>query len=425
MKEFEKIIGYKSVKAELERICDVINNYKAYEELGVKKSRGLLLYGVPGVGKTLMAKSFISASKRECFVCRKNLPNGDFIKEIKRVFCEAMEKTPSIVFLDDMDKFANGDQFHRNEEEYVTIQSCIDEIVDKDVFVIATANELQNIPSSLIRSGRFDNKIEVYVPSDEDSIKIIEHYFKQKKVDDNIDITEIAKMLKGYSCATLESIINQAGIFSGFAKKSKIDNDDIIKACLRIIYEAPESLKDEDLAIKENIAYHEAGHTVVAEILEPGSVCIVNISKHESNTAGITAYYQPDSYWHSKKTMETRVKSLLAGKAANEIVYGDCCDVGANNDIHRAIKIVERFVDNYCAFGFNKFEFASNSSNDLLSRKENNVFDEIEKYYQDAKKILVENRDFLNAVAQELVKKITLTQKDIKEIKKNCSIKQQ
>ena len=115
--------------------------------------------------------------------------------------------------------------------------------------------------------------------------------------------------------------------------------------------------------------------------------------------------------------MENRVISLLAGKAATEIVYGDCCDVGANNDIHRALKIVERFVDNYCEYGFNKFEFCANSSNDLLVRKENNIFDKLEQYYQQAKSILINNRNFLNAVAKELVKKITLTQNDIKKLK--------
>ena len=419
MKGFDKIIGYKSVKAELERICDIIKNYDDYKKLGVKKPKGLLLYGVPGVGKTLMAKALIEESERQCFICRKNLPDGDFVKEITRVFGEAMNKTPSIILLDDMDKYANGDKFHQNEEEYITIQSCIDDIGDKDVFVIATANNLENIPESLTRAGRFDNKIEISVPSNEDSVQIISHYLKQKEVEDDVNSEDIAKMLKGYSCATLESIINQAGIYSGFAKKSKIDNGDIVKGCLRIIYEAPESLSDEDMAIKENIAYHEAGHTVVAEILEPGSVCFVNISKHESNTAGITSYYQPESYWHSKKTMETRVKSLLAGKAATEIVYGDCCDVGAKNDIYRAMKIVERFVDDYCGYGFDKFTLSCNSSNNLLERKENAMFDDIEKYYQETKRIIVENRTFLDAIAKELVKKVTLTQSDIKNIKKN------
>ena len=114
MQEFDKIIGYGSIKKELMRICDIMRNEELYKKLGVFVPSGLLLYGAPGVGKTTMANCFIAASGRKAFVCRKDKPDGDFVNEIKRTFEKAAENAPSIVFLDDMDKFANGDDRHSN-----------------------------------------------------------------------------------------------------------------------------------------------------------------------------------------------------------------------------------------------------------------------------------------------------------------------
>lgn len=123
MSKFDKIIGYSAVKKELKQIADTLKNREVYAKLGVSSPRGLLLYGEPGVGKSLMASAVIEESGRKAFVCRKDQPNGDFVKVIKATFEKAIENAPSIVLLDDMDKFANGDERHPDAEEYVTVQS--------------------------------------------------------------------------------------------------------------------------------------------------------------------------------------------------------------------------------------------------------------------------------------------------------------
>ena len=148
MKEFEKIIGYSAVKKELKQIADILKNDKVYSELGITKPNGLLLYGEPGVGKTLMANCLVEASGLKCFVCRKDKPNGDFINHLKSMFKKALDNAPAIIFLDDMDKFANGDIHRKDAEEYVTVQSCIDEVKGRDVFVLATANNILNLPKN-------------------------------------------------------------------------------------------------------------------------------------------------------------------------------------------------------------------------------------------------------------------------------------
>ena len=133
MSKFDMIIGYTGIKKELQQVADTLKNCEAYEKLNVSLPRELLLYGEPGVGKSLMASALIEASERSVFACRKDKTNGDFVNEIRKVFNKAIENAPLIVYLDDLDKFANGDENHRDAEEYVTVQSCIDEVKEKGV----------------------------------------------------------------------------------------------------------------------------------------------------------------------------------------------------------------------------------------------------------------------------------------------------
>ncbi len=404
---FDEIIGYEDIKTELQMICDIVCEPKKYDQLGVKQPKGLLLHGEPGVGKTLMAKCFIKGTGRNTFICRKKKPDGEFVKEITEIFEKAKENMPSIVFLDDMDKYANEDEEHKNAEEFVTLQTCIDDIKDMDVFVIATANDLMDIPDSLLRVGRFDKTIKIDSPCGKDAANIVEHYLSQKKFVSNIDSEEIADILNGRSCAQLESVINEAGIYAGYAGKEKIDMQDILKACLRVIYKAPEKTDIEETHI-EKIAYHEAGHALISELLDPGSITLVTVQGNHGNVGGFTAYKNPDGYWYSKNMMENRVISILGGKAASESMFGNV-DVGANNDLHRAFNIVERFVDDYCSNGFDSWIQGRLISNDLLARREMQISTEMERFYLEAKKVLIDNREMLINIAEVLINEKTIT----------------
>ena len=416
MKEFNKVIGYEDVKIELERIVDMMTNPKKYHELGVETTRGLLLHGRPGVGKTLMAKCFIKASKRPTFTVRKDLPDGDFVKHIKNTFEKAKKEAPSIVFLDDMDKFANVDEFHRNAEEFVTIQACIDDCKDEEVFVLATTNDRRSIPTSLLRTGRFDKSIIITSPEGEDAEKIIKHYLKKKKCAKDVDAKEISRLLNGGSCADLETVINEAGVYAGYENRKEVSMNDIVRAFMRVVYDAPEKLKFSDSKYMLQTAYHEAGHAVVAEVLEPGSVPFVTIKPHDSGAAGFAHIDNNENYFEDKKFMENRVMSLLAGKAATEVVYG-VTDVGANSDLHRAYDIVERFVDHYCSYGFNLWEGNSQNEPDSLEQNRMTIISyEMERYYQEAKRLLILNRNRLDSVANELNKKKVLLSKDIHKL---------
>lgn len=417
MSSFDKIIGYEGIKTELLRYCDVLKNPQIYHELGVKIPKGILLEGNPGLGKTMIAKCFIEESGCKSYILRKDKPDGDFVNEIRNVFERAKSDQCAIVLLDDMDKYANEDESHRDAEEYVTIQSCIDECKDSGVFVIATVNCIFSLPESLMRAGRFDKIIEMQFPKGEDAKRIVEYYLSQKQVVKNIDIEEISRLMEGHSCATLEAVINEAGIYAGFERRNKIEHADLLKACMRLIFDAPEvnDIKDND--ILKRIAVHEAGHVVVAEVLNPGSVSLTSVQEFYGSKQGTTSNNKADDYNFNKSAQENEVVILLGGKAATEMVLG-LNDVGCSNDISLASILVSAFVDDYCSFGFDSFE-GPNPSQFLLENKDRLVAYEMNKYYQRAKQIIAENREFLDAITKELIEKKMLTYKDIKRMRLN------
>ena len=425
MREFDKIIGYDAVKRELEQISDVLKNADEYARLGVKPPRGLMLYGDPGVGKSLMASALIEASGRKAFLCRKDKPDGEFINQITAVFEAAKAEAPSIVFLDDMDKFANADERHPDAEEYVTVQSCIDDSKGTDVFVLATVNNLGCLPRSLRRAGRFDRSIEVKNPDGEDAEKIIEHYIRSKKFVGDVEIRTIARLMNGRSCAELETVINEAGLYAGFERSPVITMDHFMKAALHTVFDVPneeivkfgtEKKRSGDFV---QVAYHEAGHTVIGEVLEPGSVTLVSAYAQDGEYGGFTHSWRNDSL-PALDMAEHSVIRALGGAAASEQVFGKF-DTGCSRDIDQAFSLVQTLVTENCVCGFylhcNGY---MEDSPELKAKQEQAMASEVERYYRRAKKILSENRDFLEGVAQGLIRKGVLTAADIAAIRESC-----
>lgn len=414
MKEFERIIGYEHVKQELYRICDIMRNPEKYRKLGVTTPKGLLLTGEPGVGKTQMCRCLVKACKRPCITIRKDRADGDFVNYIRDSFEKARNEAPAIVFLDDMDKFANEDEMHRDAEEYVTVQSCIDDCRDAEVFVLATTNNKYDLPDSLLRAGRFDKHISIEIPKGDDAIKIIDYYLKKKAVKVDVDAVEISRLIYGKSCAELETVINEAGIYAAYEGRDVINREDFIKASLRTIFEAPEATHGTNTEFEKVVAFHEAGHVVAAEIMNPGSVNMVSICKNYGSQEGITSISYPEEHEVLKTDLEKKVIYRLAGKAAVEIVFG-YADVGCNSDLCTAYDIVSHLVDDYCVYGFDTFEMR-NASDELLKNKERKIAMDMERFYQSAKQLLIDNRKLLHSVADSLLEKKTLTYIDIKKL---------
>lgn len=410
------------------QIADILKNREVYEKLGVSSPKGLFIHGVPGVGKSLMANAVIEASGRPFFICRKNQPDGDFVNTIMATFEAAVKNAPSIVFLDDMDKFANTDERCRDAEEYVTVQSCIDAVKDKEVFVIATANNQQKLPRSLLRPGRFDRILEIDAPHGKDALSIITHYLSQKKFVSSMDVNTIAKIMDGRSCAALETVLNEAGLCAGYERKVEITMDHFMQACLRTIYhfdsQSFNGEQDDDIDFSDAMGknadtiYHEAGHAVISEVLCPGSVTLVYIC---GSDRGFTSYYCDRAIPHMQWE-QSRIITSLGGKAALE-QNGVAC-VGCYGDLQQAFDILKGLVKKQCICGFQFFSYDGYGENSdrLLAKQEQVTASEMERYYRIAKQILALNKEFYDEIVNALTAKRMLIMTDIQEIKRRCKI---
>lgn len=417
MSAFDKVIGYEEVKKELMQLCDMMRNWEVYERLGAKYSRGLLLEGEPGLGKSLMAQCFIEESGRKSFLLRRNKPDGDFVKEIHRIFREAADSEPSIILLDDMDKFVVEE---KSKEEYVALQTAIDEVASRNVYVIATANGTHNIPNSLLRAGRFDRKIHLENPKRKDAERIIEHYLSQKALGATVNASDVAKALSGRSCAELETVLNEAAIYAGSERSEKVEQKHILEAILREEYNvtsidpAPE---DDELV---QIACHESGHVAMQELLCEGGVGLASILPGRYRREGFIV-----SCAGGRHNRVDTILISLSGLAAVELRFGRV-DGGSSSDLRTARRFVRHSILEEGYFGLSNLELdcgpREESSEISAGRQEAIVGAELERYRSIARSILAANRAFLDQLTGELLKKQILLNSDIRRIRESCKI---
>lgn len=417
MSAFDKVIGYAKEKEELFQLCDMARDPEKYAALGVRLPRGIMLYGVPGVGKTLMASALVEEMGRKCYICRKDKANGEFIDSIRETFEIAKQNAPSVIFLDDLDKFAS-DSYLNSPEELVAVQSGIDDVRWSDVLVVATANDIGRLPYSLLRDGRFDRAIEICPPNRKEATEIVRHYLSDKNVAGDVTAESVARLLDGNSCATLETVLNEAGIYAGYEGKTAIGREHIIRAALRKVFRADEVDEPVSDAVKEEVAFHEAGHTVVSLAFDRESVGMVSVRPSGSDARGVTQLFKSDDYFGSYDRMHERVVILLAGRAAVELKFGRL-DVGAASDIRRASVIVQRFITQYAACGF---DLTEPDEDDLLTAETHTdrIISErsamIARCYEEAKAVLRKNWTFTEKLAAALIERNTLVFDEIEEL---------
>lgn len=419
MSAFDKVIGYDSVKEELFRVLDMFRHPKIYKNLGAELPHGVLLVSDPGMGKTTLAKAFIAESGLKSYTLRRNKNSSDFLDEITGVFHEAAENAPCIIFLDDMDKFANEDDDHSDAPEYVAIQAGIDENAGNGVYVIGTVNNYHKLPSSLSRPGRFDLVIELESPTEEEATKIVEHYMASKKVGEDVNLDDVAKMINYNSCAELESIVNNAAINAAYEREKSIGMKHILSAVLREQYHSSDDFEGaQDETERRKVALHEAGHLVVAESLVPGCVGLASVR--------VSA---PGGFIHLCKQLTRRpyhILVALASKAAVELSYCDTVANGCEEDIRRAYNMIREGISTTASLGFGMVDVSTRrypeSSERFTSENEAVTVAELEKYYRKAKEILLKNKDFLEKATEALLEKDTLLWSDIQKIRESVTV---
>ena len=378
-----------------------------------------------------MATSFIDACDMPVFICRRDKPTDEFIPAIKDTFSQARAQAPSIILLDDLDKFSNSDSEKPDSEEYVTVQSCIDSCKDSGVFVLATANDLDVLPESLLRNGRFDSIIHLSLPSYRDAVKIFDHYLKQKGLH-SVDSDLVARLMhRTASCADLETIANEAVLIAAYNGDSAIETQHFIKACLKAKFSIEsadyaaqfgaanmEELKNNPDAYKQalKIAYHEAGHTVISEALAPGSVTLVSLNGQGDGMGGFTSRYSDESS-DSISTAKDNAIVFLGGRAAIEMKFGSVC-AGCENDLDNCYNITAQLICGECISGFDRFRIKHRWGYDNLDERSIAVVTQkIEETYQKAKEILAGQSAFLDRLAMALLDKGLLLRDDIARLK--------
>ncbi len=422
MHTFDEIIGYECQKQELKTICDILRNPTKYHNLGVRPPHAIMLYGDPGLGKTLMAKALIDESGRKCFSCKKSKGKTDFNLEIKDTFDKAKVEAPSIVFLDDMDKFAEDNlRSESNKEEFATIQSCMEDVSDVDVFVIATANDICNLPESLMRPGRFGRKMYVDLPSIDEFKMITEHLLSGLKTKEKDLAQHIARLIGGRSAALLQEVVNEAGITAAFRGDESITKNDITGAVLNVVFNMREQCclagPSKDSAEKKLVAYHEAGHAVVAMAMNrPLSVISIIGS---GKTGGVCATSEKRRKISTLRDTEEEIMIDLGGRAAVETLLGEK-ENGAIQDFEEATNLLRKSCERHLSYGF-EFGYdldvwdrrGSNNRKDDVCVK---IYSLLGEYYKKTCRIIEENKDLVKSIASELIKRTYLTYEDIDSI---------
>ncbi|MDO5296779.1 MAG: AAA family ATPase [bacterium] len=444
---FNSIIGYDNIKQELRLILDILQNPDKYKNNGCYCPKGLLLHGVPGVGKTLMADCLAQASGRPVFRCRKEQDSSNLISAIKNAFKEAAQSVPSIVYLDDMDKFANSDHKHRDNAEYVTVQSCIDEYRQNDIFVIATVNSLDSLPFSLYRSGRFDKVIKIELPKFNDAVSIIKYYMRNKPVKD-LDYHLLARITQGHSCAGIETMLNTAAIKAGYQRADAITMEHIIEASMRCFYHISaletcsnegddcfDDNEDDDVYDNDDIdiiykdfqntkqtsehvrmaAYHEAGHAILQEILFPESVNFISLTGKKNTLEGYLSIFNSENK-NSIDWYLGQIIVFMGGRAAVELKLNTSSSP-MFNDIAKARRCIAELRE----LGYYGFAFNSSFSEENFQKFRNIAIGHLEDSYGKAKKLLLQHTSYLDRLADHLIKHniadYTVMQKLKKEIK--------
>ena len=423
MNTFDRIIGYEREKKELGRICDMLINEEKYKKLGVNIPNALLIHGDPGLGKTLMARTLAESSGRVVYSCPKTKPDGSFVDNIKETFEKASQNAPSIVFLDDMDKFAEDNKSSdSNKEEFVVIQACLEEVKGKNVFVIATANNIDNLPESLVRAGRFGRQIYVSFPTIKESIEITKHYLKNKSISADVSADLIANMMPGESCATLSEVVNEAGIYAGYEGESVICQRHIIEAILNVVHHSyfSDDISEEML---KTISCHEAGHAaaILANGMEVGFVSILG-----SNYGGVGGFCKRiDERKRTLSSMETLKEEIminLAGKASEEILLGTV-SFGAKNDLEDAIENLRLAVEKQLVFGFEYgYDFRRFDEKQARSRQDkvsDKIFSVLREWYDDTLNLIKQWRPVIEDLMTVLMKQKCLLRDDVNKIMSN------
>ena len=427
---FDDVAGLEEEKAEMIEIVDFLKKPEKYTKMGAKIPRGVLLYGKPGTGKTLIAKA-IAGEANVPFI---SMSGSEFIEmfaglgasRVRKLFEKARRLAPCIVFIDEID--AIGSRRTSNSgaetENNQTLNQLLVEMdgfsSEETIIVLAATNRPEMLDKALLRPGRFDRQITIPTPDLKGRLEILKIHSKEKKLSSDVNLESIAEDTAGFTGAELANILNEAAILATKNNHEEIENDDIEEAVKKVtvgLEKKERVISDKD---KKLTAYHEAGHAVVSRYL-PTQSNVKEVSIIPRGVAGGYTMYKSDEdkYYISKTEMKEKLIALLGGRAAEKLVLDDI-STGASNDIEVATKIARDMVTKYgMSDKLGPIDFQGKEPYEIQMFGEDigdkiglEVKTLIDEAYNNAQKLLIEHRDKLDLIAQTLLKQEKVNEKE-------------
>ena len=426
---FNNIAGYSEPKKDMEFLIKFLKNPHKYYKMGAKLPKGIILYGPPGTGKTLVAKAIAGEAGVPFF----SVSGSDFVemyvglgaKRVRGLFEDARKNAPCIVFIDEIDAIGTKrGGYGGNSEKDQTINALLAELDGFDtrepIIVIAATNRVEDLDPALIRPGRFDRHIAVNLPDKRERLEILKIYVKNKEIDKDVCLEELAELTIGFSGAGLEALINEATIIAVNNGANIVRKKDIDDAYFKIVMKGHKKNNKKNIDKKEKklIAYHEAGHALCAKLLTNNSVPKVTIIPSTSGAGGATFNIPQKLGLFSKKEILNEIKVLYGGRVAEYMLTEDENEIttGASQDIKQATKYIKKY--------FNEFGMSEKFGMlnlDVLDKAELSLGVEeaiklSNKLYKETLELLKNNKDKLDEIAKELIEKETLNEKDLDRI---------
>ncbi len=436
--KFDDVAGLDEEKEELIEIVDFLKRPEKFAKMGAKVPRGVLLYGKPGTGKTLIAKAIAG----EADVPFISMSGSEFIEmfaglgasRVRKLFEKARKIAPCIVFIDEIDAIGarRSSNSGAETENNQTLNQLLVEMdgfsSEETIIVLAATNRPEMLDKALLRPGRFDRQITIPTPDLKGRLEILKIHTRDKKISENINLENIAEDTAGFTGAELANILNEAAIIATKRMHEAIEDDDIEEAVKKVtvgLEKRARVISDKD---KKLTAYHEAGHAVVSRYL-PTQTNVKEVSIIPRGiTGGYTMYKSDeDKYYISKTEMEEKLIALLGGRAAEKLVLDDI-STGASNDIEVATKIARDMVTKYGMSdtlgpidfqGKEPYEMQMFGEN-IGDRIGNEVKLLIDTAYKDAQQLLIQHRDKLDAIALTLLEKEKINEEDFRRFFEDC-----
>ena len=431
---FADVAGADEEKEELQEMVDFLKNPRNYTELGARIPKGVLLVGPPGTGKTLLAKAVAGEAGVPFF----SISGSDFVEmfvgvgasRVRDLFDQAKKVAPAIVFIDEIDAVGR----HRgaglgggHDEREQTLNQLLVEMdgfaVNEGIIVMAATNRRDILDPALMRPGRFDRQVTVNYPDQNGRVAILKVHSKGKKLEDNVDLDNIAKRMPYATGADLENVMNEAAILAARARKKKIDQQLLIDAIARVQMGPEKKSHKVNEKDRRMVAIHEGGHAIIGHLLEGcDEVHLITIVPR-GQAAGHTLALPAEEHDNMSRTqLFDQITMMLGGHAAEEVGLGEIY-TGSSSDLKRATEICRKMVTQFGmsdnigtiylgsdqeVFVGMEFGQSREYSEEIAAKIDREVASILARCYEKAKKILTDNLDKLEMLTQALLEQETL-----------------